>query len=79
MTLLMQLAGSAYLILFALVCLILAVCLYFLPWVIAHRRAHRAVDGILLLDLLLGWTVVGWLIALACTSFVPAIESRELT
>jgi Superinfection immunity protein len=33
--------------------------LYFLPTIIAHNRGHR-VAGVLLLNLLVGWTGVGW-------------------
>ena len=33
--------------------------LYFLPTIVASHRGH-GVAGILLLNLLLGWTVIGW-------------------
>ena len=36
--------------------------LYFLPSIIGHDK--RDAVGILLLNLLLGWTVIGWIIAL---------------
>ncbi|HTZ99860.1 MAG TPA: superinfection immunity protein [Candidatus Aquilonibacter sp.] len=41
--------------------------LYFLPSIIGHDK--RSFTGILLVNILLGWTVVGWLVALiwACT------------
>jgi hypothetical protein len=39
---------------FALLCI-----LYFLPTILAARRGH-GVLGILLLNLLFGWTVIGW-------------------
>jgi hypothetical protein len=41
--------------------------LYFLPSIIGHEK--RSFAGIFLLNLLLGWTVVGWIVALiwACT------------
>lgn len=43
--------------------------LYFLPTLIACLRWHNIV-GVFLINLLLGWSVVGWIIALvmACTS-----------
>lgn len=44
--------------------LVFGIGLYFLPSIIAAvRHTHNAM-GILLLNLFLGWTVVGWLVAL---------------
>ena len=37
--------------------------LYFAPAFIAWRQAHPNYRGIFLLNLLLGWTVVGWILA----------------
>ena len=44
--------------------LALILLLYFLPLVIANGRQHRSAGGIGTLNLLLGWTVIGWIIAL---------------
>ncbi len=43
---------------------------YLLPWAIAATRGKSNTGAIFWLNLLLGWTVVGWIIALvmACTS-----------
>lgn len=38
--------------------------LYLLPWAIAATRGKRDQVGILLINLLLGWTVIGWIVAL---------------
>ncbi len=38
--------------------------LYFLPSMIAIFRGHRNALGLLVLNLFLGWTLVGWVIAL---------------
>jgi hypothetical protein len=38
--------------------------MYFLPTIIAIVRGKRDVVGILLLNMFLGWTVIGWFIAL---------------
>ena len=48
--------------------LILCCVLYFLPAIIGHNK--RGSGGIFLLNLLLGWTFIGWIIALvwACTA-----------
>ena len=46
--------------------------LYFLPSIIAHNKQNFA--GIFVLNFLLGWTVIGWILALvwACASDVRA-------
>jgi hypothetical protein len=63
--------------------LFFAVLLYFLPTIIGHGKRDSA--GIFLVNLLFGWTGVGWIIALlwACASeprvstvLVPAGSSR---
>jgi|GEM_PF-5862709 len=38
--------------------------LYLLPWAIFVISNHSAKLGILILNLFLGWTVIGWIIAL---------------
>jgi hypothetical protein len=52
----MEYLGIAY----VLICLIL----YFLPALIALLRSHQNFVPILLLNLFLGWTVLGWIVAL---------------
>ena len=42
----------------------LAAVLYFLPAAIAVLRPHQSAAAILVLNLLLGWTVLGWIVAL---------------
>lgn len=38
--------------------------MYFLPTILAFARNKRDVVGILLLNIFLGWTVIGWVVAL---------------
>lgn len=38
--------------------------LYFVPTIIAIKRKHKSTGGIVALNLLAGWTFIGWLIAL---------------
>jgi hypothetical protein len=53
--------------------LILSAILYFLPTILARHKADLM--GIFLVNLLFGWTVIGWMIALiwACSAerYVP--------
>ena len=41
---------------------VLILLLYFLPAIIAHVRRHRQIAAITLLNLLLGWTGLGWVL-----------------
>src|ERR1700674_3627300 len=54
--------------------LIVAVLLYFLPTVVALIRGHLSALAVFLLNLFLGWTLIGWIIALiwSCTGNTSA-------
>jgi hypothetical protein len=45
--------------------------LYWLPAFVAERRRHRQTTAIVVLNLLLGWTFVGWVVALVWALTVP--------
>ncbi|MXY44549.1 MAG: superinfection immunity protein [Dehalococcoidia bacterium] len=47
-----------------LVLLLLLLLLYFLPTVVAAVRSKRNTAAIFVANLFLGWTVIGWIIAL---------------
>lgn len=38
---------------------------YFIPVIIAAMRGHRSAGSIAVITLFLGWTVLGWVVALA--------------
>ena len=38
--------------------------MYFLPWIIAASRTHHNRSAIAVLNLLLGWTILGWIAGL---------------
>jgi hypothetical protein len=44
--------------------------LYFIPTIVAAMREHHQRGAIFVLNLLLGWTLLGWVVALvlACTA-----------
>jgi hypothetical protein len=42
----------------------LGTAMYFLPSIIALARSKRDLVAILLLNIFLGWTVIGWIVAL---------------
>lgn len=39
--------------------------LYLIPTIIAFLRYHHQIGPILVINLLLGWTFIGWVVALA--------------
>ena len=47
-----------------LLLVVLIFALYFLPTLIAFLRQHKNKPAIFLLNLLLGWTVLGWVVSL---------------
>ena len=49
---------------FGLVMIAGATCFYLIPTFLAASRRHRNYEAIMLLNLLGGWTVVGWLAAI---------------
>lgn len=44
--------------------LVIAALLYFVPAVVARIREHQNAGAIVLLNLFLGWTLLGWVVAL---------------
>lgn len=54
-------AGTALL---AIGLIVGGIALYFVPTLVAGRRNHRNSGAILALNILLGWTFIGWALAL---------------
>ncbi len=44
---------------------VVAVVVYMLPAIAASLRGHHKVGSIFVVNLLLGWTIIGWVAALA--------------
>ena len=49
-----------------------AIALYFLPAIVASSRKHPQTVAIFLLNLLLGWTLLGWVAALVWSATAVA-------
>jgi hypothetical protein len=49
--------------------------MYFLPSILAFARSKRDMTAIVLLNFFLGWTMIGWVVALvwAVKTDVPAV------
>ena len=56
-------ADSAALVV-GLLLVLIGLALYLLPDIVAFSRHHRQATAIFVLDLLLGWTFLGWIAAL---------------
>lgn len=50
--------------------------IYLAPVIVARRRGHPNAAPILVIDLLLGWTVLGWVLSLAWA--VSALEGKPV-
>lgn len=44
---------------------LLIIALYFIPAIVALARHHHQVGAIVVINVLLGWTFIGWVVALA--------------
>jgi hypothetical protein len=56
----------------ALVLFVILLALYFLPALIAASRSHHQFGPIVIINLFLGWTFIGWVVALAMSvSHIP--------
>lgn len=60
----------------AAVIFIIGFCLYFLPSLIAWLREHAYVNSITVINLFLGWTLIGWVVCLAW-SLSPQKEKKS--
>ena len=61
----------------AIAILVIGFLAYFLPAVIAFLRGHHQRMAILVLNLLLGWTALGWIVALVW-SFTAKRQAAEV-
>lgn len=52
---------------------------YFLPTINAKSRKHPNASSIFLLDLFLGWTLIGWVAALVWSASAISKSERSLT
>jgi len=50
---------------FELLALICGVAMYFLPAIIAYHRHHLSSGAIFFINLLLGWSIIGWIVCFA--------------
>ena len=53
------------------------IAIYFLPSIIAFAKSKRDTAAILLLNIFLGWTVIGWVVALVWAAKTDSRRSRS--
>lgn len=59
-----------------LLILLVLILLYLLPAIVAAKRNHHQFGAITLLNILLGWTTIGWIVALIW-SFSAVRQQKE--
>ena len=62
----------------ALLFVLLLVPTYFLPMLVAVARSHCDARAITLLNMVLGWTLVGWVVALVWAATNPKATHPRL-
>lgn len=50
---------------FEMLAILFGIAMYFLPAIVAHHRQHVSFGAILLVNLLLGWSIIGWIVCFA--------------
>ncbi|QEL12806.1 superinfection immunity protein [Kushneria phosphatilytica] len=53
---------------YSLVIFVVAAAIYFIPTIVASRKDHKNSGAIAVLNLLTGWTFIGWVVALVWAS-----------
>ena len=56
------------------VLMLVSLACYFIPSFVANSKQHPFMAGIFLLNLCLGWTIVGWVVALVWAVSPPATK-----
>ena len=56
---------------------ILLLILYFIPSIVATAGDRKNVNAIFILNLLLGWTIIGWIVALVWACIVDDVRRNE--
>ena len=64
-----------------MIVLMIFVAIYFLPTIVALKREHQSAGAIFFLNLLLGWSLLGWVIAFvwSFTNPTQVVVSNQTT
>ena len=47
------------------------VCLYFMPFIVAAARDHDSYIAVLVVNTLVGWTGIGWIVCMLWAALTP--------
>ncbi|HEV2917582.1 MAG TPA: superinfection immunity protein [Candidatus Babeliales bacterium] len=72
----LEFLGGLSSLIMGLVALIVVGLVYFLPTILANSRKHHNAAPIMIINLLAGWTLLGWFIALIWST-THAINTQE--
>ena len=61
----------------AVILLVIVLPLYFLPTIVAAVRKTENIGWVVLINVLLGWTLIGWAVALAMAVSSPSPAGRH--
>lgn len=56
--------------------LIILLLIYFIPWIVAMSRGSKRTAGVFVVNLFLGWTLLGWVLALAWAAGSDKVEEK---
>jgi Superinfection immunity protein/Uncharacterised protein family UPF0547 len=64
-----------------LILLVVGGAIYFLPTIIAMNRGHRQTGMVVIINLFLGWTLIGWVVALAiaCSATYQVLPANPVS
>ncbi|WP_455231166.1 superinfection immunity protein [Geopseudomonas aromaticivorans] len=57
--------------------LIALICVYFIPGLVASSRDNPSAGGVWVINIFLGWTLLGWVVALAWAYASPSQSDRS--
>ncbi|WP_168194427.1 superinfection immunity protein [Formicincola oecophyllae] len=60
-----------------LVCGVVALCVYFIPTMVASQRGVINKQGVFLINLCLGGTGLGWMVAMVLACMLPTHQDRQ--
>lgn len=54
--------------------LLILLCIYFIPSIVASQREKKDKTAIVVVNIFLGWTLIGWVVALAWACMEDTLE-----
>ena len=62
-----------------LIALAIALAFYFLPTIVASSRGHHSAGAVFVLNLIFGWTLLGWVVAFvwSFTNPTPVVVNNQ--